>query len=228
MATVSSKSTAKQSELSTLKECLPLIGLTGGIGSGKTAVSNLLEKLGAGIVDTDRIAHQITASNGAAIPPIQKQFGSDFITADGALDRDKMRSLVFANPEARKSLEAITHPLIREETARQAFQLGKSGVPYLIFVVPLLIESGSWLELIDRLIVVDCPEKLQVARVMQRSNLPREEVEKILAAQVSRSERLKHADMAIENQGSLEDLAEKVQNLHQKILLIQKDQPSSS
>ena len=228
MATVSSKSTAKQSELSTLKGCLTLIGLTGGIGSGKTAVSNLLEKLGAGIVDTDRIAHQITASNGAAIPSIQQQFGSDFITADGALDRDKMRSLVFVNPEARKSLEAITHPLIREETARQAFQLSKSGVPYLIFVVPLLIESGSWLELIDRLIVVDCPEELQVARVMQRSNLPREEVEKILAAQVSRSERLKHADMVIENQGSLEDLAEKVQNLHQKILLIQKDQPSSS
>ena len=157
---------------------------------------------------------QITASNGAAIPSIQKQFGSDFITADGALDRDKMRSLVFANPEARKSLEAITHPLIREETARQAFQLSKSGVPYLIFVVPLLIESGSWLELIDRLIVVDCPEELQVARVMQRSNLPREEVEKILAAQVSRSERLKHADLVIENEGSLEDLAEKIGRAH--------------
>jgi dephospho-CoA kinase len=222
MATVTSKPTTEQSNLSALKGRIPLIGLTGGIGSGKTAVSDLLAKLGAGVVDTDRIAHQITSSNGAAISSIKEQFGSDFITADSALNRDKMRALVFAKPEARKSLEAIIHPLIRQETARQALQLSKNGVPYIVFVVPLLIESGSWIGLIDRLVVVDCSEELQITRVMQRSNLPREEVERILAAQASRDERLKHADMVIENQGSLEGLEAEVQSLHQKILQIQK------
>ena len=140
MATVATKSTTEQSDLSALKGRIPLIGLTGGIGSGKTTVSDLLAKLGAGIIDTDLIAHQITAPNGAAISLIEKQFGPDFIAADGALNRDKMRSLVFTSPEARKSLETITHPLIRQETTRQALQLNKDGAPYLVFVVPLLVE----------------------------------------------------------------------------------------
>jgi len=220
--------TPEQSDLSLLKGHISLIGLTGGIGSGKTAVSGLLAKLGAGIVDTDLIAHQITAPHGVGISLIEKEFGSDFIAPDGALNRDKMRALVFAKPEARKSLEAITHPLIRQETIRQALRLSKNGIPYLVFVVPLLIESGSWMKLIDRLVLVDCPEEAQIQRVMQRSNLPREEVERILAAQASREERLKHADVVIENQGSLRDLEVEVQNLHQKILQFQKDQTSSS
>jgi len=228
MATAAPKPTAEQSDLSLLKGRIPLIGLTGGIGSGKTAVSDLLAKLGAGIVDTDLIAHQITAPHGAAIALIEKQFGSDFISADGALNRDKMRSLVFSKPEARKSLEAITHPLIRQETNKQALRISKEGAPYLVFVVPLLLESGSWSSLIDLLVVVDCPKETQIQRVMQRSNLPREELERILAAQASREERLKHADVVIENQGSLQDLEVEVQNLHQKILQFQKDQPSSS
>ncbi len=228
MATATPKPTTKQSELSVLKGHIPLIGLTGGIGSGKTAVSDLLAKLGAGIVDTDLIAHQITGPNGAAISLIEKQFGTDFIADDGALQRDKMRSLVFTKPEARKSLEAITHPLIHQEASRQALQLSEAGAPYLVFVVPLLIESGSWTSLIDRLVLVDCPEETQIQRVMQRSNLPREEVERILAAQASREERLKYADMVIENQGDLKDLAVEVQKLHQKILQFQKDSFSSS
>jgi dephospho-CoA kinase len=228
MATAAPKPTTEQSDLSLLKGCIPLIGLTGGIGSGKTAVSDLLAKLGAGIVDTDLIAHQITAPHGAAIALIEKQFGSDFISADGALNRDKMRSLVFSKPEARKSLEAITHPLIRQETNKQALRISKEGAPYLVFVVPLLLESGSWNSLIDLLVVVDSPIETQIQRVMQRSNLPREELERILAAQASREERLKHADVVIENQGSLQDLEVEVQNLHQKILQFQKDQPSSS
>ena len=228
MATAAPKPTAEQSDLSLLKGRIPLIGLTGGIGSGKTAVSDLLAKLGAGIVDTDLIAHQITAPHGAAIALIEKQFGSDFISADGALNRDKMRSLVFSKPEARKSLEAITHPLIRQETNKQALRISKEAAPYLVFVVPLLIELGSWNSLIDLLVVVDCPIETQIQRVMQRSNLPREELERILAAQASREERLKHADVVIENQGSLQDLEVEVQNLHQKILQFQKDQPSSS
>jgi len=228
MATTDSKSTTEQSALGTLKGRIPLIGLTGGIGSGKTAVSSLLAQLGAGIVDTDLIARQITAPHGSAIALIEKQFGPDFITTVGALNRDKMRSLVFATPEARKSLEAITHPLIRQEAAKQALQLSKGGATYLVFVVPLLIESGSWQNLIDRLVVVDCPQETQIQRVVQRSNLSREEVEKILAAQASRQERLKHADMVIENQGSPKQLEVEVQNLHQKILQFQKDQLSSS
>jgi len=228
MATVATKSTTEQSDLSALKGHIPLIGLTGGIGSGKTTVSDLLAKLGAGIIDTDLIAHQITAPNGAAISLIEKQFGPDFIAADGALNRDKMRSLVFTSPQARKSLETITHPLIRQETTRQALQLNKDGAPYLVFVVPLLLESGSWRHLIDLLVVVDCPKETQIKRVMQRSNLPEEEVERILAAQASREDRLKHADVVIENQGSLEELEAEVENLHQKILQFQKDQLSSS
>ena len=222
MASTPPKSPSKQSDLSTLKGRIPLIGLTGGIGSGKTAVSDLLGKFGAGIVDTDLIAHQLTAPNGAAIPLIRKQFGAGFISADGALDRAKMRSLVFEKPEARKTLEEITHPLIRQETIKQAIQLSKDAAPYLVFVVPLLIESGTWLGLIDRLVVVDCPEELQIERVMQRSNLPRQEVEKILAAQATRQERLVHANFVIENQASLGDLEREVESLHQKILQIQK------
>ncbi len=228
MATASSKPISDQSDLSSLKGQLPLIGLTGGIGSGKTAVSDQLAKLGAGIVDTDLIAHLITASKGIAIPLIEKQFGAEFIDPDGALNRSKMRSLVFENPEARKALEAITHPLIREETNKQAMRLAKEGVPYLVFVVPLLIESGTWLGLIDYLVVVDCPEETQIKRVMHRSNLTRNEVERILTAQASRQERLSHADMVIENQGSLVDLETGVQSLHQKILQIQKEKTSSS
>ncbi|MBU3576803.1 dephospho-CoA kinase [Polynucleobacter sp. UK-Kesae-W10] len=228
MATASLLLDSEQPCLSSLKRVLPLIGLTGGIGSGKTAVSDLLGKLGAGIIDTDLIAHQITAPQGAAIQSIKDSFGAEFIDSSGALDRSKMRALVFAKPEARKALEAITHPLIRQETIRQATHLAKSGAPYLVFVVPLLLESGSWETLIDLLVVVDCPEATQIERVMQRSNLSRQEVEKILQAQATREQRLTRADMVIQNQGALGDLEPEVIRLHQKILQIQKDLLSSS
>jgi dephospho-CoA kinase len=201
---------------------LPLIGLTGGIGSGKTAVSNLFAQLGAGIVDTDLIAHQITAPGGKAIPLIRDHFGAEFIDNGGALDRAKMRSLVFQNPEAKKALEEITHPLIRQETLRQAGQLADAGAPYLLLVVPLLIESGAWIDQIDYLVVVDCPEETQIQRVMHRSNLSRTEVEAILKAQASRQERLALANTVIDNQGKLSELKSAVQELHQKILGIKK------
>ena len=219
---------AEQASLATLKGQLPLVGLTGGIGSGKTAVSDELANLGAGIVDTDLIAHQITAPGGAAIPLIQKQFGAEFIDPSGALDRGKMRSLVFADPQARKSLEDITHPLIRYETIKQAQKLLEEKAPYIVFVVPLLIESGNWRSLLDYLVVVDCPEETQIERVMHRSKLPRNDVEAILKAQTSRAERLACADMVIENQGTLDQLKAEVLILHQKILQIQKDRSSSS
>ena len=228
MATDSTNTPTEQASLGTLKGRLPLVGLTGGIGSGKTAVSDALAKLGAGIVDTDLIAHQITAPGGAAIPLIQKQFGAEFIDSSGALDRSKMRTLVFADSKARKSLEDITHPLIRYETIKQAQHLLEEKVPYLVFVVPLLIESGNWRPLLDYLVVVDCPDEIQIERVMHRSKLPRAEVEAILKAQTSRAERLALADVVIENQGTLDQLQAEVLSLHQKILQIQKDCPSSS
>ena len=228
MATDPTNPPTEQASLDILKEHALFVGLTGGIGSGKTAVSDRLAQLGAGVVDTDLIAHQITTSNGAAIPFIQKQFGAEFIDSSGALDRPKMRKLVFADPDARKALEAITHPLIRKETIKQAKKLIEDKVPYLVFVVPLLIESGNWLALLDYLVVVDCPEKVQIERVMHRNNLRRDEVERILKAQASRQERITHADVVIENQGSLDSLQAKVLSLHQKILQIQKDRTSSS
>jgi len=228
MATEPTKPPSEQTDLGILKEHALFVGLTGGIGSGKTAVSDQLAQLGAGIVDTDLIAHQITALNGAAIPLIQKQFGSEFIDSNGALDRAKMRNLVFADPQARKALEAITHPLIREETISQAKALIEIKVPYLVFVVPLLIESGNWLSLLDYLVVVDCPEDTQIERVMHRSKLSQSEVESIIKAQASRQERIAHADIVIENQGSLDGLQAEVLKLHQKILQIQKDRSSSS
>ena len=222
MATTLTNTPSEQPDLKGLKGVIPLIGLTGGIGSGKTTVSDQLGKLGAGIIDTDLIAHQITAVNGPAIEPIRKHFGSDYIDANGALDRVKMRTLVFAKPKDKKALEAITHPLIRQETIKQAFQLANDKVPYLIFVVPLLLESGAWLDLIDRMVVVDCPVETQIARVMQRNNLPRSEVEKIIETQATREERLAHADFVIENQGSLHQLIEQTNQLNRKILQIQK------
>jgi len=228
MAPVAPKPLTKQSDLKALKGQIPLIGLTGGIGSGKTAVSDLLGKLGAGIVDTDLIAHQITAPGGAATPLIKEQFGPEFIDAAGALNRSRMRTLVFGNPQARLSLEAITHPLIREETIRQAKHLFQEGAPYLVFVVPLLIESGSWQGLIDHLVVVDCPVETQIERVMQRSNLTRSEVESILKAQASRQDRLAVADTVIENQGSFANLEDEVKTLHQKMMQFRKDILSSS
>ena len=209
-----------QAGLKALKGEIPLIGLTGGIGSGKTAVSDLLGELGAGIIDTDLISHQITAPSGKAIPLIAKAFGADFIDPQGALIRSKMRTLVFENPGARKVLEQITHPLIQEETSKQAFELAKSGVPYLVFVVPLLIESGSWAKLIDYLVVVDCPEETQIQRVMQRNNMTRSDVENILKAQTNRNTRLEAANAVIENQGSLDALKSEVLSLHQQLLKI--------
>ena len=228
MATNPTNPSSEQASLGMLKGHVPFVGLTGGIGSGKTAVSDQLAQLGAGIVDTDLIAHQLTAPKGVAIPFIEKQFGSEFIDPSGALDRTKMRSLVFADPAARHALEGITHPLIREETIRQTKQLIQANAPYLVFVVPLLIESGNWLSLLDYLVVVDCPEEVQIERVMHRSNLSRNEVERIIEAQASRQERIAHADRVIENQGSLKDLQAQVLELHQKILEIQKDRTSSS
>ena len=133
-----------------LKGKVPFLGLTGGIGSGKSSVASYLSKRGAWVIDTDQIAHQITAPGGMAIDPIKKEFGSEFILPDGSLNRAKMREYVFSNAEFKRILEAITHPLIRQETLIQAENGLNNHAPYLVFVVPLLLESGTWIEKIGR------------------------------------------------------------------------------
>lgn len=208
------------SSLEALRGVIPLIGLTGGIGSGKSAVAKRLAQLGAAVIDTDLIAHRITANQGLAIPAIAAHFGQDFIAADGSLDRAKMRALVFSDPVARKQLEEITHPLIRAETLGDALAAYQKGAIYLVFVVPLLLESGNWRSVLDHLIVVDCLPEEQIERVMRRSKLSRTEVEQIMASQASRSERLNAADTVIENHAGLEELELQVDTLHQKLLKI--------
>jgi len=228
MASTPHQNPTNPSDLIALRGRIPLLGLTGGIGSGKTTVSDLLRKLGAGIIDTDLIAHQITAPGGIAIPLIQERFGVQFIDPSGALDRTKMRALVFTDPESRKALEQITHPLIRQETTLQALKLSKSGKPYLVFVVPLLIESGNWHGVLDHIAVVDCPEQVQIARVMERNKLTKQDVEKILAAQASREMRLSQADTILHNDGDLTKLTAEAQVLHQKIMGFKTNQATSS
>lgn len=215
-------------DLGKLKGAIPLVGLTGGIGSGKTAAGNILAELGAGIIDTDLIAHQITATGGLAIGSIEKAFGQTFINPAGALDRDRMRALVFEKPESRKLLEQITHPLIQQESIRQALMMDYSRVPYVVFIVPLLVESGVWQKLLDHVVVVDCPVELQIERVMQRNKLQRSEVERILQAQAQRTDRLEIANTIIKNQGTFGELKSQVQGLHEILLKILKVPRSSS
>ena len=208
--------------LSTLKDAATLVGLTGGIGSGKSAIAERLASYGASIVDSDLIAHKITSTGGLAIEPIAERFGSEFIQTDGALDRKKMRVLVFEDLQSRKALEAITHPLIRAKAIEQARLAIERQALYIVFVVPLLLESSEWFQFIDHVVVADCSEAIQIQRVMERNGLTRQEVESILQAQATRAERLAQADTVIENMGSLEDLAEQVRLLHQKILQIRR------
>lgn len=187
------------------------VGLTGGIGSGKTFVATLFAERGAAVVDTDEIAHRITAPGGEAIAAIRDQFGDEYVTAEGALDRGRMRALVFSRPEEKKRLEAIVHPLIRLEAERSA---SSAGGDYVIFVVPLLIESPIWRQRVSRVLVVDCPEQLQIERVMKRSGLSEEQVRAIMKTQVARETRLAAADDVIVNDGDREALLPQVEHLH--------------
>jgi dephospho-CoA kinase len=200
-----------------------VVGLTGGIGSGKSSVADLLVQRGAGLVDTDRLAHALTAPHGAAIEPLRDAFGQDFITPQGALDRARMRALVFTDPTARARLEAVLHPLIR---AQARCDVSACRAPYVVLVVPLLIESGNWHQRCQRVLVVDCPAALQRARVMARSGLPAEEVDRIIAAQASRDMRLAVADDVIDNSGDAAALVPQVDRLHALYLaLAQAEKP---
>lgn len=192
-----------------------VVGLTGGIGSGKTLVSDTLGELGAHVVDTDRIAHALTAPQGAAIGPIRERFGPNAIQHDGSMDRMWMRDKVFADAHAKAELQGILHPLIRSESERL---LGQGRAPYSILVVPLLIESGRWQERAQRVLVVDCPESLQIARVQRRSHLPEAQIRSIMAQQASRSERLAAAHDVLFNDGTALGLVEAVRILHRRYL----------
>ena len=167
--------------------------------------------LGASLVDTDAIAHALTAPHGAAMPAIVEEFGADFATPDGAMDRARMRALVFSDAGARARLEAILHPRIRDATAAAA---AMATGPYTIFVVPLLIESGTWRARVTRVLAIDCPEELQVARVMARNNMPEAQVRAIMATQVTRAQRLAAADDVVVNEAGLDALRPQVERLH--------------
>jgi dephospho-CoA kinase len=191
------------------------IGLTGGIGSGKSHVADILGGLGASIIDTDAIAHALSAPGGSAIEAIKASFGADFITPEGALDRARMREQVFADDQSREQLQAILHPLIASEVQRQAAQA--QGL-YTVFVVPLLVESGRWVGQVDRVCVVDCDRATQISRVQARNGLSQNQIEGILKAQASREQRLAVAHDVLENHGdvSLEYLRQQVLGLHQQ------------
>ena len=177
------------------------LGLTGGIGSGKSTVAGLLAGHGAAVIDADAISRQTTAPGGAAITAIRQAFGPGLITAEGALDRERMRALVFGDATARLRLEQIIHPLVGQETQRQADAATRAGARCIVYDIPLLVESGRWRSQLDRVLVVDCHPETQIARVMQRSQLSRPEVERIMAQQASRLQRLQAADHVICNDG---------------------------
>lgn len=189
------------------------IGLTGGIGSGKTSVSDIFSELGVPVIDTDLVARQLTARDGAALPEIRSAWGESVMRTDGELDRDALRRRIFAAPEERRRLEAILHPLIRRQVVAE---LAALDAPYVVVVIPLLVETGNYRELLDRVLVVDCPESLQVERVRARSGLSAEEVSAIISAQADRSSRIAAADDVIANAANSRSLREQVLSLDAK------------
>jgi dephospho-CoA kinase len=191
-----------------------VVGLTGGIGSGKSAAADEFARLGATVVDTDAIAHELTELGGPALPEIARIFGKDFIR-DGKMDRQRMRERVFSDAAAKQALEALLHPLIREESKRR---IATAAAPYVVHVVPLLIESPDYRRRVDRVLVVDAPEETQIARVRSRSRLSDEAVRAIIRSQASREARLAAADDVIDNAGPRDALLKQVAALHQKYL----------
>ena len=188
-----------------------IVGLTGGIGSGKSTVAAQFAARGIVVVDTDAIARSLTLPGGAAMPAVAATFGPQVVASDGALDREAMRRLVFADPAQRRALEAILHPLIRTEADRQC---AAASSPYILLDVPLLVETGAYRDRVQRVLVVDCCEATQIARVMQRNGLAEAEVRAILAAQASRAQRQAAADDLLDNDSDLAALTAQVDRLH--------------
>lgn len=191
------------------------VGLTGGIGSGKSTVAELFAELGVTVIDTDVIARELTVPDSAALKAIQDAFGSAVVRADGSMDRARLRRRVFADPEARRTLETILHPRIRQAVTRA---LAGLPAPYALIVIPLLVETGAYAEMLDRVLVVDCPVETQIARVMARNDFTRAEVEAVLAAQAERAARRAAADDVIDNTGSPAQLREHVRALHARYM----------
>jgi dephospho-CoA kinase len=199
------------------------VGLTGGIGSGKSAVASLFKECGVMVIDSDDISHQMTQSGGMAIAAIRTTFGDGYIDASGALNRALMRQLIFSDRAAKLQLEAILHPLIRAQIMVQVDSANTNSThtsPYLLLVIPLLFETLNYRELVQRTLVVDCAEATQIARTIQRSRLDEQTVRTIMTSQISRAERLRLADEIIQNDGSLDTLRQQVEQLHQHYLAI--------
>jgi dephospho-CoA kinase len=192
-----------------------VVGLTGGIGSGKSAAAEEFARLGAAVVDTDAIAHELTRAGGAAVAGVRRVLGDGYVDAAGAMDRAKVRALVFADAAAKARLEGLLHPMIRAESERR---IAAADAPYVVHVVPLLIESPDYRERVQRVLVVDCLAQVQKERVRQRSRLAEDEIERIIGAQLPRAARLAAADDVIDNSGSLAALHKQVQALHRRYL----------
>ena len=192
-----------------------VVGLTGGIGSGKSAAAEEFGRLGATVVDTDAIALELTRAGGAATGQVRSLFGDEYVDADGAMDRAKMRALAFRDPAARKKLEELLHPMIRAASERR---IAAASGPYVIHVVPLLVESAGYRQRVARVLVVDCPGSVQMERVRRRSGLSEDEVKRIIGAQIKRQDRLAAADDVIDNSGTLDALHKQVRALHARYL----------
>ena len=190
------------------------LGLTGGIGSGKSSVAGVLERMGAAVIDADAISKAMTVSGGPAIAALKTTFGAGLLTADGALDRVQMRNLIYSDPGSKAKLEAIVHPLVGQTIAQQALQAEIAGAHCIVFDIPLLVESQHWRSKLDRVVVIDCTEETQIVRVAARNGLAEQEVRKILAAQASRTQRRAAADCVLFNDGiSLDNLRQQVQEI---------------
>lgn len=208
------------------------IGLTGGIGCGKTTATRIFAALGAAVIDTDEIAHRLTAKGATALAAIVEQFGAACLLQDGNLDRAGLRKRIFSDRAAKKKLEAILHPLIRQQVTSE---MAAAQAPYSILVVPLFFETGAYRSLVDRVLVVDCDESQQISRTMDRSRLSVDEVRAIMANQVSREQRIARADDILSNRDGQEDLEQQVKHLHQGYLALalqrqdqgNKDRPKS-
>lgn len=196
------------------------VGLTGGIGCGKSTVAALFARLGADIVDTDTISHRLTGLHGAAMPSIEAAFGPAYVDASGALDRAAMRKLIFSDLRQKSVLEDILHPLIRDHAQDE---ITRSSAPYVLLVVPLLFESSGYTGLVNRTLIVDCSEQTQIERVKQRSRLGEDEVRAIMAQQIDRPSRLARADDVIANDGLPTELERQVTRLHEQYLALARE-----
>jgi len=194
-----------------------VIGLTGGIGSGKSSIARIFSALGAAVIDTDEIAHRLTAKGTPTLAAIIDQFGSSYQLPDGNLDRARLRKRVFSDHAAKEKLEKLLHPLIKQQVVSE---IAEAQGPYLMLVIPLFFETGAYRDLVDRVLVVDCDENQQISRTMARSKLSAEEVRTIMTHQTPRAERIKQADDILSNRGCHADLEEYAKKLHQHYLAL--------